>query len=78
MGLGGMEAIIIVFIVIGLPVICFFALIWLIIKGTRSSGKSITIEEDTRIIQEIYRGMSRMEERVDALETIILSREKKE
>ena len=33
--------------------------------------------EDSKIIQEIYQGLSRMEERVEALETIILDREKR-
>ena len=32
--------------------------------------------EDSKIIQEIYKGLSRMEERVEALETILLDREK--
>jgi phage shock protein B len=31
--------------------------------------------EDSKIIQEIYQGLSRMEERVEALETILLDRE---
>jgi phage shock protein B len=35
-------------------------------------------EEDSKIIQEIYQGLSRMEERVEALETILLDREKGE
>ncbi|MDJ0818928.1 MAG: phage-shock protein [Desulfobacterales bacterium] len=34
--------------------------------------------EDSKIIQEIYQGLSRMEERVEALETILLDREKRE
>ena len=34
--------------------------------------------EDSKIIQEIYQGLSRMEERVEALETIILDREKRD
>ena len=34
--------------------------------------------EDSKIIQEIYQGLSRMEKRVEALETIILDREKRE
>ena len=33
--------------------------------------------EDSKIIQEIYQGLSRMEERVEALETILLDREKR-
>ena len=32
--------------------------------------------EDSKIIQEIYQGLSRMEKRVEALETILLDREK--
>ena len=32
--------------------------------------------EDAKIIQEIYQGLSRMEERVEALETLLLDREK--
>ena len=33
--------------------------------------------EESKIIQEIYQGLSRMEERVEALETILLDREKR-
>jgi phage shock protein B len=33
--------------------------------------------DDSKIIQEIYQGLSRMEERVEALETILLDREKR-
>ena len=49
-----------------------------IIKGgiSRSGQKSQT--EETRMIQEIYQGLSRMEERVDALETIVLDRTRKD
>ena len=32
--------------------------------------------EDSKVIQEIYQGLSRMEERVEALETILLDQEK--
>ena len=34
--------------------------------------------EDARMIQEIYQGLSRMEERVETLETILLDREKED
>ena len=34
--------------------------------------------EDAKITQEIYQGLSRMEERVEALETILLDREKRD
>ena len=32
--------------------------------------------EDSKIIQEIYQGLGRMEQRVEALETILLDRDK--
>lgn len=46
----------------------------------RLSGKSTPQqrEEETRIIQEIYQGLSRMEERIEALETILLEKRKSE
>ena len=34
--------------------------------------------EDSKIIQEIYQGLSRMEERVEALETIMMDQDKKD
>jgi phage shock protein B len=34
--------------------------------------------EETKLIQELYQGLSRIEERVEALETILLERRKKE
>ena len=34
--------------------------------------------EETKMIQKIYQGLSRMEERVEALETILLDRDGKE
>lgn len=34
--------------------------------------------EEAKLIQELYQGLSKMEERVEALETILLDRERKE
>ena len=34
--------------------------------------------EEARMIQEIYQGLSRMEERIETLETILLDREKED
>ncbi len=34
--------------------------------------------DETRMIQEIFRGLSKMEERVEALETILIERKKKD
>ena len=49
-----------------------------IIKGGVSrKGQDIQTDEAKKI-QEIYQGLSRMEERIEALETIILDRERKD
>lgn len=47
-------------------------------KGGISRSDRKKQAEETRMIQEIYQGMSHMEERVEALETILLDREKED
>ncbi len=49
-----------------------------ILKGGVSRKGQKYQTEEARMVQEIYQGFSRMEERVEALETIILDRERKE
>jgi hypothetical protein len=49
-----------------------------ILKGGLSRKGQKVQAEEARIIQEIYQGLSRMETRVEALETIILDRERKD
>jgi phage shock protein B len=44
-------------------------------KGIGSRGQG---NEDARIIQETYQGLSRLEERIDALETILHDRQDRE
>ena len=43
------------------------------LSGKMSARQS---EEETKLIQEIYRGLTRMEERIEALETILLEKKK--
>ena len=46
-----------------------------VLKGQPSSGGSTATDQDeTRLIQDIYQGLLRMEERVEALETLLLDR----
>lgn len=45
--------------------------------GSLKASEQLNAEE-TRLIQEIHQGLSRMEERVEALETILLEREESE
>ena len=49
-----------------------------ILKGGLSRKGQKFQAEEARMIQEMYQGLSRMEERVEALETIILDRERKD
>jgi len=49
-----------------------------ILKGGLSRKGQKVQTEEARMIQEIYQGLSRMEGRVEALETIILDRERKD
>ena len=77
-----MEAVFIVAIVFG-SLILFFALVFgfvLALKRTRGGPLGRGDEQgsdETELIQEIHKGLSRMEERVEALETILLERERK-
>ena len=47
-----------------------------IIKGGATPKGQKTQTDEAKIIQEIYQGLARMEERVEALETIIIDKEK--
>jgi phage shock protein B len=49
-----------------------------ILKGGVSRKGQNYQTEETKMIQVIYQGFSRMEERVEALETLILERERKD
>jgi phage shock protein B len=47
-------------------------------KGISPEQSQQLRAEETRLMQELYQGLSRMEERVEALETILLDRKRKE
>jgi phage shock protein B len=46
------------------------------VKGGFSRKGQAYQADETKMIQQLYQGLSRMEERVDALETILLDRER--
>jgi len=48
-----------------------------IVKGDVSRKGQAYQADETRMIQELYQGFSKMEERVDALETLLLDRKRK-
>ncbi|WDP87578.1 MAG: phage-shock protein [Desulfobacter sp.] len=45
--------------------------------GGLSKNEKQTQTEETKMIQDIFNGLSKMEERVEALETILIERQKK-
>jgi phage shock protein B len=49
-----------------------------ILKGGLSRTDQKAQAEETKMVQEIYEGLSRMEQRVESLETIILDRKGKD
>jgi phage shock protein B len=49
-----------------------------ILKGSASRQSQQRQAEEAKLMQELYQGLSRMEERVEALETILLDRKRKE
>ena len=67
--------IILLFLTIGLVIIG-------IIKAFKTGGISkkdkMANAEETKMIQDIYHGLSKMEERIETLETILIDRTKKE
>lgn len=73
-----MHGAIIVAIVFGSLVLCLAIIGGTILlgvkikKGGLSPRDQRSRAEETRMIQEIYEGLERMEERIEALETIIL------
>ncbi len=49
-----------------------------IIRGGLGRNESSRESEEARMIQEVYQGLSRLEERIESLETILLDRERKD
>lgn len=65
-----------ILLIFGFPIIVVigFFVIWAL-KVARG-GKEELQEEETRIIQEIHQGLTRMEERIETLETLLLDPER--
>jgi phage shock protein B len=66
---------ILIFLLAAAPFIFILILVKIIAGGRKGNRQRMTAEE-TRSIQEIHRGLQRMEKRVEALETILLDRSK--
>lgn len=63
-------------IIIGLALLCFTAIaIVMLIVGKGKKGRR-SDADDARLMQEIHKGMMKMEKRIEALETIVIKHEK--
>lgn len=79
-GIGVAELTIVM--VFGIPLVAIIGGISLaalqILKGGRGAGDDQPQGNESRIIQQIYQGLERLEERVESLETLVLEHDKKE
>lgn len=64
--------------VIGALLIAFGIICWTIVRiVSRGSGSENGSVDESKLIQEIYHGLTKMEQRVEALEALLLDRERK-
>ena len=68
------TAVAIVGIVFGSVLAALFIITNLISKMTGARGGSRLSDEESQLMQEIFYGMKKMEERVESLETILLDK----
>jgi phage shock protein B len=73
--IGHMTGLVAVLLIFGGPV--FLIALGILKGGKNKKGRKMEADEARRV-QEIYQGITRMEERIEALETIILEHQKKE
>jgi phage shock protein B len=70
-----------VLLIFGIPIVAIVGSLAIqalkILKGSSGGRTGQQSADETRMIQTIYNELSRMEERVEALETILLERERK-
>lgn len=78
MGVGVMELFIVVFAITAVIILPLVLGAWVVVKLVSGGKDRKASEEESQIIQELYHGLGRMEQRVEALETLLLERERKE
>lgn len=72
-----LTAVIIVAIIFGSILTGLYIISNLLGKVLGSRGGSRLSDEESQIMQEIFYGLKKMEERIDALETILLDRDRR-
>ena len=76
--MNGGEIIAVVTIVFGMIVSIVGIIAWMIVTLVtgRRSTRALN-DQEAKVIQEIFHGLSKMEQRVESLETLLLEREKR-
>ncbi|HIJ73400.1 MAG TPA: phage-shock protein [Candidatus Hydrogenedentes bacterium] len=72
-----------IILIFGLPVVAvlghYFVETMKVVRGDAAKKKSKELDaEETELIQQIYKGLQRMEQRIEALETILMEVARKE
>ena len=65
-----------IFFVIGLPLILTYMMLRRVLGNKKDTASATGTADEMRMIQEMHHGFLRMEERINALETILLERDK--
>lgn len=64
--------------VVRLVVVCGFILMAIkLVRGPKKSSQSEQLDE-TQMIQDMYQGLGKMEQRIESLETLLMERETKD
>lgn len=75
----GVISAILAFILLALTLVGGVAVVIVrIIKGSRGRQTAQADEEEARLIQDLHKSLQRMDQRIEALETILLEKEIKE
>ena len=64
----------------GVAVVIFGIIAWTVVTLVRGRGTTQparALEDESRMLQEMYHGLSKMEQRIETLETLLLEREKR-
>ncbi len=71
-----------VLLIFGTPFVAVIGVIILkvlkVVSGSPPRGGQQLQAEEARLMQQLYQGLSRMEDRIEALETLVLERDRKE
>ena len=69
-----------ILLALGLPIVVVVGIVYLLAlkMGAGKSRAGEMSEEETKLIQEIHQGLMRMEDRIEALETILMEKDRKD